>query len=81
MATTDTANLHQFIAYFEEPEPGVPLGCTGWYHSSGQFPVQGTNDVFNTTTESSMRLLKPQITGPFHSREQAVADLQETLSE
>ena len=77
----ETTSLNQFVAYFEEPEPGVPMGCSGWYHSSGQFEVHNPTDVFQTTTQGgSSHLLKPKITGPFHSREQAVADLQEAMS-
>ena len=30
-------DLQMFLGYFEEPEPGVPVGCTGWYHSAGKF--------------------------------------------
>ena len=81
MTATETSSLNQFVAYFEEPEPGVPIGGTGWYHSSGEFEVRGASDTFQTTTTGRSQLLKPKITGPFDSREQAVSDLQATLNE
>ena len=80
MPTTHTTNLNQYIAYFEEPEPGVPIGGSGWYHSSGQFAVQGAADVFKTSSTGQSNLLKPQIIGPFQSQAQAIGDLQDSLS-
>lgn len=80
MAATETTNLHQFIAYFEEPEPGVPDGHTGWYHSNGKQPLQSAQDVF-TWTEGTSTLLKPDIAGPFPAKSLAVADLQASLNE
>ena len=79
--STQTINIGQFIAYFEEPEPGVPVGLTGWYHSSGQFPLSSPKDAFRTWTEGRSTLLKPQIAGPFAAREQAIADLEASLGE
>ena len=80
MAATESTNLHQFIAYFEEPEPGVPDGHTGWYHSNGTQPLQSAKDVF-TWTEGSVTLLKPDIAGPFPAKALAEADLQASLNE
>jgi hypothetical protein len=80
MAATETTSLQQYVAYFEEPEPGVPIGCSGWYHSNGLFTVQGASDVFQTTTTGGSHLVKPKIAGPFCSREQAISDLQSTLN-
>ncbi len=79
--STQTTNTSQFIAYFEEPEPGVPVGSTGWYHSNGQFPLSGPQDAFRTWTKGNSTLLKPQIAGPFPAREQAINDLQASLNE
>jgi hypothetical protein len=79
--STQTTNMSQFIAYFEEPEPGVPVGSTGWYHSNGQFPLSCPEDAFRTWTQGSSTLLKPQIAGPFTAREQAIADLEASLNE
>lgn len=79
MAATETTNLHQFIAYFEEPEPGVPDGHTGWYHSNGKQPLKRAADVF-TWTEGSANLVRPYIAGPFPAKALAIADLQASMT-
>ncbi len=79
--TENPSNPNQFVAYFEEPESGVPVGGTGWYHSSGQFEIRSCKDAFATSTQGTGALLRPNVAGPFPAKEQALADLQETWSE
>lgn len=76
VATTD--DLQVFIGYFEEPEPGVPDGHTGWYHSSGKFAVENANQVF-TIGSSNRNLLADEVVGPFTCREEAVHNLLQVL--
>jgi hypothetical protein len=70
--------MQVFSGYFEEPEPGVPEGCTGWYHSGGRFEVRSAAQVF-TTFECSRSLIREEVAGPFTCRDEAMADLQQTL--
>jgi hypothetical protein len=67
-------DLQLFVGYFEEPEPGVPDGCTGWYHSAGKFPLRSVEQVF-TFGPDARSLVREEIAGPFDSRDRAVADL------
>lgn len=76
---SETICLEDYVAYFEEPEPGVPTGCTGWYHSRGKFELRCPADAF-AAAGTSPSLLKPGIAGPFHAKAQALADLQRILS-
>lgn len=77
-ATVET-DLQLFISYFEEPEPGVPDGCTGWYHTSGRFPLRSADQAF-TFGPDARRLVREEIAGPFESRDQAVAHLATCLN-
>ena len=72
-------NVQIFIGYFEEPEPGVPDGCTGWYHSGGRFPLRTASQAFTTAAYSSS-LVREEVTGPFACRDEALADLRENLA-
>lgn len=76
MAATQTNHLTVFIGYFEEPEPGVPVGFSGWYHSNGQFPIRSAGDVFTCDTSASNPLLRPGITGPFTAQAMALENLE-----
>ncbi|HOA74212.1 MAG TPA: hypothetical protein PL151_19310 [Phycisphaerae bacterium] len=71
-------DLQMFLGYFEEPEPGVPVGCTGWYHSAGKFPLQSPSQVF-TFGPGVRSLVKDDVVGPFACRDEALSDLQECL--
>lgn len=78
--TVCETDVQLFIGYFEEPEPGVPDGCTGWYHTGGKFPLQSADQVF-TSGPDTRSLVKEAIAGPFTCRQEALADLQSRLGE
>jgi hypothetical protein len=71
-------NIQLFIGFFEEPEPGVPDGCTGWYHSGGKFPVQTAKQVFSLSVGSRSQFCD-NVAGPFTSKDEALTDLQAVL--
>lgn len=71
-------DIQVFIGYFEEPEPGVPDGHTGWYHSAGRFPLQSASQVF-TSGPTTQGLVRAEVAGPFTCRDAAMADLQACL--
>jgi hypothetical protein len=79
MATTVDDRSQNSIAYFEEPEPGVPDGCTGWYHSRGQYPLSSPQQVFEFNCEHRRSPVQPEIAGPFASMEEALDDLEQSL--
>ncbi len=72
-------DLQVFIGYFEEPEPGVPEGCTGWYHTDGSCAIGGAAQVF-TSGQGVRSLVREEITGPFTSRQDAFEALQASMS-
>lgn len=78
-STTDQHNIHEFIGYFEEPEPGVPRGCTGWYHSGGKFPVRTPDQVF-MICDQRRSMLREDVAGPFSCQRAALVHLEETLT-
>lgn len=61
----------KFIAYFEEPEQGVPHGCTGWFHSYGQFELKRAEQAFETKCNDQARTVRHGIAGPFTAFEAA----------
>lgn len=67
--------LQMFIGYFEEPEPGVPGGCTGWYHSGGRFALSSPEKVFISGSDAPS-LIRAEVAGPFTSRTEALADME-----
>jgi hypothetical protein len=80
MSTEATAgNIQLFIGYFEEPEPGVPDGCTGWYHSGGKFPVQTAKQVFSFS-EGGRSQFCDNVAGPFTCKDEAMIHLQGVLA-
>ncbi len=76
MVALSLEKLLQYIRYFEEPEPGVPQGHTGWYHSYGKFTFHSPDQAFDRTGASS-NPIRPEVAGPFSSREEALAHLRE----
>ncbi len=80
MVSISPDKLYECIAYFEEPEPGVPEGCSGWYHSYGRFPLRSPEQVFARSESPSVSPVRPEVAGPFLAREDALANLQEALS-
>jgi len=74
------AQQQEFLGYFEEPEPGVPDGCTGWYHTAGKFPLERPDQVF-TFGPGIHSPIREEISGPFTCRDEALADLQVYLAE
>jgi hypothetical protein len=72
-------DLQMFLGYFEEPEPGVPDGCTGWYHSAGKFPLHKPAQVF-TFGPGAHSVVKEEVAGPFVCRDDALSDLEERLA-
>jgi hypothetical protein len=71
-------NMQLFIGYFEEPEPGVPDGCTGWYHSAGRFPVRSAGQVF-ANADNRGRIIREEVAGPFPCQAEALADLRQGM--
>jgi hypothetical protein len=78
MVTLSLDTLLQYIRYFEEPEPGVPEGHTGWYHSYGKFKFHSPDQAFDRTGELKTPV-RPEVAGPFSSREEALAHLKQNL--
>lgn len=78
MITLSPDTLLQYLRYFEEPEPGVPHGLTGWYHSYGRFKLQSPDQAFDRSGQSR-NPLRPEVAGPFPSRQEALAHLKESL--
>jgi hypothetical protein len=73
-------DVQLFIGYFEEPEPGVPDGCTGWYHTSGKFPLRTADQVF-TFGPDLRSPVRAEVAGPFVCRGEALEDLQACLGQ
>jgi len=69
------------VAYFEEPEHGVPDGCTGWYHSYGRFALDHPARVFDCRSAEALSPVRQDVAGPFASHAEAVDDLERWLSE
>jgi hypothetical protein len=76
MSETMTADqdLEMFVGYFEEPEPGVPQGHSGWYHSGGRFEVRGAEQIF-WINGHERGLVREEAAGPFACRQEAIEDL------
>jgi hypothetical protein len=70
--------LDSMLCYFEEPESGVPDGCTGWYHSVGGFELRSPDQAFEAGP-SCRKSVRDDVAGPFCSREEAVNSLIDTL--
>jgi hypothetical protein len=79
MVSIPTDKFEQFLAYFEEPEPGVPVGYSGWYHSGGRFELQTPEQAFAPSSERAERPVRPEVAGPFTARADALSSLMAAL--
>lgn len=79
MVALPPESLTQYIRYFEDLDPGVPQGYTGWYHSYGAFALRSSEQAFQRANGSPTPV-RPEVAGPFTAHEDALADLMAAIT-